>query len=215
MTLRNYVQYRIMKILLIYPYFLEERIHTYDVSVPPIGIYYIVLGEGENSFLQLVQAIELQIHSDIKDIPGIAYRHQHNVRQTQQAKPIENIDRLPNPAQYFDYQHVAFTRGCPGNCAFCGSPQFWDRHVRHHSPDYFVDQLIRLNRKGISFFYFSDDTFTFDPTLVQEICQKIIEKQLNISWVAIARVNHIRSDILTWMRLAGCIQIIAAIWGLA
>jgi hypothetical protein len=79
--------------------------------------------------------------------------------------------------------------------------------VRRHSPDYFVDQLIRLNRKGISFFYFSDDTFTLNPKLVKEICQKIIAKNVNITWVAIARVNHIQPDILKWMRLAGCIQI--------
>ena len=30
-----------MKILLIYPYFLDKRIHEYDISVPPIGIYYV------------------------------------------------------------------------------------------------------------------------------------------------------------------------------
>ena len=286
-----------MKILLIYPYFLEERIHTYDVSVPPIGIYYvgamlkengydvqilnwhdthnstkhitevltnerpdvigfsvlhanrwgaidiaklakkinprvtvvfggigatflweqllthyscvdyIILGEGEYSFLQLVQVIESQMPGKIGDIPGIAFRHQNSTQKTTEAKPIKDLDRLPNPAKYFDYQHVAFTRGCPGNCAFCGSPHFWGRHVRSHSSDYFVDQLVRLNQKGISFFYFSDDTFTFNPSLVKEICQKIIARKLNITWVAIARVNHIKADILSWMRMAGCIQI--------
>ncbi len=286
-----------MKILLIYPYFLEDRIHTYDVSVPPIGIYYvgamlkengydvqvfnwydahkspqfikeiltkvrpdilgisilhanrwgaidiakvakridpritvvfggigatflweqllthfkcidyIVLGEGEYSFLHLVQAIDSNQQFKIKDIPGIAYRNQQKIRKTTPASLIENLDGLPNPAKYFDYQHVAFTRGCPGNCAFCGSPQFWGRHVRSHSPDYFVDQLIHLTQKGISFFYFSDDTFTFKPESVTEVCQRIIAEKLAINWVAIARVNHIRPDVLRWMRLAGCIQI--------
>jgi radical SAM superfamily enzyme YgiQ (UPF0313 family) len=286
-----------MKIFLIYPYFLEDRIHTYDVSVPPIGIYYvgamlkengyevqilnwydarnaaelieqiltkeqpdilgfsilhanrwgaidiatmaknidpditvvlggigatflweqllahfkcidyIVLGEGEISFLQLVQAIDTGKDFEAIKIPGIAFRHQNKIRQTKTSQPIENLDRLPNPAKYFNYQHVAFTRGCPGNCSFCGSPRFWGRRVRSHSPDYFVDQLNRLSQKGVSFFYFSDDTFTFNPALVKEICQKIISKNLAITWMAIARVNHIRPDILKWMRLAGCIQI--------
>jgi|GEM_PF-6898150 len=30
-----------MKVLLIYPYFLEQRIHEEDIRVPPIGLYYV------------------------------------------------------------------------------------------------------------------------------------------------------------------------------
>jgi tetratricopeptide (TPR) repeat protein len=42
---------------------------------------------------------------------------------------------------------------------------------------------------------------------VIEICKKILEKGLNITWVAISRVNYMSEDILYWMRKAGCIQI--------
>ena len=286
-----------MKILLIYPYFLDKRIHAYDISVPPLGIYYvgaqlkengydvhicnwhdanrtpdiisdtinkerpdiigfsilhanrwggidiakiaknlnpdinivfggigatflwdhllthfhdidyIVLGEGEIPFLQLVKALDTGAHDNIPFIPGIAFRHQGRPQKTNPAEPVENLDQFPNPARYFQFQHVAFTRGCPGNCAFCGSPGFWGPRVRSHSPGYFVDQLELLARKGIHFFYFSDDTFTYKKQWVQTICQEIIHRQLHITWVAIARVNHIQSDLLGWMRKAGCIQI--------
>jgi len=120
---------------------------------------------------------------------------------------IQNLDELPNPAKYFDYQHVSSTRGCPGKCTFCGSPQFWGYKVRFHSPEYFVEQLELLYRKGISFFYFSDDTFMIKKGSVIEICRKIIEKDLKITWVAISRVNFVSEDILYWMRKAGCTQI--------
>jgi anaerobic magnesium-protoporphyrin IX monomethyl ester cyclase len=286
-----------MKILLIYPYFLDKRIHEYDISVPPIGIYYvgallkengydvhiynwhnanhtpdiisdtinkerpdiigfsilhanrwggidiakiaknlnpdikivfggigatflwehllthfhdidyIVLGEGEIPFLQLVKALEEDAHDKIPHIPGIAFRHQQQPQKTNPAAPVENLDQFPNPARYFQFQHVAFTRGCPGNCAFCGSPLFWGPRVRTHSPGYFVDQLELLTQKGISFFYFSDDTFTYKQSWVKAICQEIIHRQLHITWVTIARVNHIQADILGLMRKAGCIQI--------
>ena len=76
-----------------------------------------------------------------------------------------------------------------------------------HSPGYFVDQLELLTQKGIHFFYFSDDTFTYKKQWVQAICQEIILRKLDITWVAIARVNHIQADLLGWMRKAGCIQI--------
>ena len=286
-----------MKILLIYPYCLEDRLHAEDAGVVPIGLYYvgallkennydveilnwhdinktperineiitkkkpdvigfsilhanrwggieiariakaisnkskivfggigasflwehflrhfkeidfIVTGEGEYSFLNLVRCIGQENYNDIENIKGIAFRQQGNVVRTEDAPLTRNLDRLPNPAKYFDYQYVSSTRGCPGNCTFCGSPQFWGHKVRFHSPDYFIEQLELLSRKGISFFYFSDDTFTIKKNRVIEICKKILERNLRITWVAISRVNIVDEEILYWMRRAGCIQI--------
>jgi tetratricopeptide (TPR) repeat protein len=42
---------------------------------------------------------------------------------------------------------------------------------------------------------------------VIEICKKIIEKNLKITWFAISRVNYVDEEMLYWMRKAGCIQI--------
>ena len=61
----------------------------------------------------------------------------------------------------------------------------------------------QLYRKGVSFFYVSDDTFTMKKDRVIQICKKIIERQLNITWVAISRVNYVNEEMLSWMRKAG------------
>jgi len=286
-----------MKILLIYPYWLEKRADIQDVIVPPIGMYYVgsvlkehhydveilnwcrinetpediekilfekkpdivgfsvlqanrwggieiariakqilpkvkivfggvtptflwkhflthfpeidfvVIGEGEYTFLNLVEFLENNQEHHVEDIQGIAFRKDGKVVRTAPAEPIHRIDALPVPAKYFEYRHLSLTRGCPGKCAFCGSPKFWGPKVRFHSVEYFIDELERLYKKGINFFYFSDDTFSVDKKRVIDICKKILEKRLNISWVAISRVNYMSEDILYWMRKAGCIQI--------
>ena len=286
-----------MKILLIYPYWLEKRADIQDVIVPPIGMYYVgsvlkenhydveilnwcrmnetpedienvllekkpdiigfsilqanrwggieiariakqihpkvkivfggitptflwkhflthfpeidfvVIGEGEYTFLSLIKYLESEKEHYIEDIRGIAFRKDGKVIRTAPAEPIHHIDTLPVPAKYFEYQHLSLTRGCPGKCSFCGSPKFWGPKVRFHSLEYFVDELERLYKKGINFFYFSDDTFSVDKKRVIEICKKILQKELNITWVAISRVNYMSEDILYWMRKAGCIQI--------
>ncbi|MEW6416750.1 MAG: radical SAM protein [Nitrospirota bacterium] len=286
-----------MKIILIYPYFLDDRLYAEDVRVVPIGLYYIgallkenqydveilnwhdinktphkieetlkdkkpdvigfsivhanrwggidiakiakrilpevkivfggvgttflwkhllthfkeidfaILGEGEYSFLNLIQCIEGKNYEKINEIKGIAFRKGKKVFKTSDAEVIQDLDRLPMPSKYFEFQHLSSSRGCPANCSFCGSPQFWGRKVRFHSPEYFVEQLERLYRKGITFFYVSDDTFTMRKDRVIQICKKIIEKDLKINWFAISRVNYIDEEILYWMRKAGCIQI--------
>ncbi len=286
-----------MKILLIYPPFLEARVHEEEVAVPPLGLYYVgallkergydvevlnwarqedlsetvgrvisqkkpeiigfsvlqanrwgalqiaemaktllpdvtvifggigptflwkhflthfhqvdfcVIGEGEYPFLALVKAIEAGNPEKLKSIKGIAFRSNERPMKTLPSNPVKNLDDLPVPSKYFAYQHVAFTRGCPANCTFCGSPKFWGHRVRFHSAAYFVNQLIHLYEKGIDFFYFSDDTFLINKRRVIDICKKIIDAGLKITWFAISRVDLVDEEVLRWMRLAGCTQI--------
>ena len=286
-----------MKILLIYPYFLEERIHKEDIEAVPIGLFYVgavlkehhydvdilnwhdihnstekiqetilaekpdiiglsivhanrwggieiartakkinpgikivfggigatflydhllthyneidfcVLGEGEYPFLKLVQLLEKKEESELEKIPGIAYRRQCEIVCNPKPELIKNLDDFPDPARYFTFQHVCLSRGCPGDCNFCGSPQFWNHRVRFHSARYFVDQLERLYRKGVNFFYVSDDTFALKKDLVIKVCQEICRRKMFISWAAICRVADISEDVLYWMRKAGCVQI--------
>jgi radical SAM superfamily enzyme YgiQ (UPF0313 family) len=286
-----------MKILLIYPYFIEERIHVEDITVPPIGIYYVgavlkennyeveilnwyainktpekieevivekkpdvigfsilhanrwggieiartakqldpkvkivfggigatllwehllthfpeidfvVIGEGDYTFLNLIKGIEEEDGKRPQAIKGIAFRENGKVVKTEKADLQAELDRLPIPAKYFEYQHVSSTRGCAWNCTFCGSAEFWGHKIRFRSPKNFVEELELLYKKGITFFYISDDTFTTNKKRVIEICKRIIEKNLKITWFAISRVDHVDEEILCWMRKAGCTQI--------
>ena len=170
-------------------------------------IDYCVLGEGEYAFLDLVKCIEKKDENALMNLKGIAFRQGDAIQKTERDLPIEPLDKLPNPAKYFTYQHVTATRGCPGKCTFCGSPQFWGQRVRFHSSDYFVDQLELLYNKGVHFFYFSDDTFMIKKERVIEICKNILKRRLTITWAAISRVDLVNEEILYWMRKAGCTQI--------
>lgn len=170
-------------------------------------IDYVVIGEGENTFLNLVRCIQDQRVNEIHQIQGLAFRDTLAPRFTGKAPFIQDLDTLPNPAKYFVYQHLSLSRGCPGNCSFCGSPRIWERKVRFHSAAYFVNQIELLVQKGVTFFFVSDDTFTLQKKRVMDVCKMIIERNLTISWAAISHVNYIDEEMLYWMRLAGCSQI--------
>jgi radical SAM superfamily enzyme YgiQ (UPF0313 family) len=286
-----------MKILLIYPYFLEERIHRQEIEAVPIGLYsvaavlreskydvevmnccesrrapesipeilkkkmpqvmgfsivngnrwgaieiaraakkiapkvkivfggigahflwehylnhfpeidYIVLGEGEYSFLNLIRFLESGGDGNPAELTGVAFRSDGKPKSTCLPEPIADLDALPIPADYFHYQHLSSSRGCTWQCTFCGSPKFWGERIRWRSPEHFVRELEVLYKNGIRFFYFSDDTFTMIKERVIEICKKIIAKNLKITWFAISRVNYVNEEVLLWMRKAGCLQI--------
>ena len=171
------------------------------------AIDYVVIGEGENTFKGLVHCLANQGGADIDRLGGLAFRRDGRPVRTPCDPFIEDLDHLPDPSRYFTYQHLSLTRGCPADCRFCGSPGFWGRRVRWHSPAYFVDQIERLASRGVSFFYFSDDTFTLRKQSVLAVCRAIIERGLAIHWAAISRVDTVDEEILRWMRRAGCIQI--------
>ncbi len=182
--------------------FLWEHLLTHFPEIDAI-----VMGEGEETLLELVQSVKKQGLGALGKVRGIAYREKGKPVRTETRPFISDLDRLPDPARFFTFQHVISSRGCPWNCAFCGSPRIWKRKVRFHSAEYFVNQLERLNKKGINFFYVSDDTFTLKKDRVISICNKIIERRLQIEWAAISRVNIMDEEIAYWMRRAGCTQI--------
>jgi radical SAM superfamily enzyme YgiQ (UPF0313 family) len=170
-------------------------------------IDFIVLGEGEHAFLELVGRLEAGETRSAADIAGLAFRREGLPEKTAAAEPVCELDALPMPGIWFDVAHVALTRGCVSNCAFCGSPAFWGRRVRSHSADYFVGHLAVLRERGRRFFYVSDDTFTLDRRRAIEACRLILRRRLDISWAAISRVDAVDEEVLAWMRRAGCIQI--------
>jgi radical SAM superfamily enzyme YgiQ (UPF0313 family) len=170
-------------------------------------IDYVVIGEGEGPLLDLVHSLDGRGGKPLEQITGLAYRKGGQPVRTECGPFIEDLDQLPDPAQHFTYHHLSLTRGCPANCRFCGSPGFWGRTVRFHSPEYFVGQIQRLASRGVSFVHVSDDTFTLRKEIAIAVCREIIRRQVDVAWAAISRVDTVDEEILSWMRRAGCIQI--------
>lgn len=167
---------------------------------------YIIRGEGEVPLELLADGLAKD-KLDPGKIPGLAWRKNQRPVANPAAEFIRDLDSLPDPSRYFTFSHVVLSRGCPGECSFCASPRFWKRRVRYHSADYFVDQLVNLRRKGVTYFNVSDDTFTLNTRLIREVCSKIIDAGIDITWAAISRVDRVDDQTLRLMRRAGCIQI--------
>ena len=169
---------------------------------------FIVKGEAEKSFLELVAHIRQGREISPAHIPGVVYRTPDGPEDTGEPLPVPDLDTLVHPAAHFTFQHISLSRGCPGRCRFCGSPRFWGTsRVRFHSPAWFVEEMALLVKKGVRHFFVSDDTFTMDRKRVMDVCRKIIEQKLDCTWVAISRVDFLDEEMLAYMRRAGCIQI--------
>ena len=186
-------------------------------------IDFAVIGEGEIVFLDFVNALEKG--TDIKDIPGIAYRKNNAVIVNQPPKMIMHLDDLPIPARHLLPMHayhmtesrtqsehaftVSVSRGCPFNCAFCCRIIF-GRKVRHHSVDRIIDEItILVNDYGAKEINLEADTLTVNKHFINSLCDRIIDSGLSkkITWTCESRIDTINEDMLKKMKEAGCWEI--------
>ncbi|MBW1793472.1 MAG: cobalamin-dependent protein [Deltaproteobacteria bacterium] len=185
-------------------------------------IDFVVIGEGEVIFLNLVNAIEEG--GDTDDISGIAFLKDDAVVVNPPPPMITDIDDLPIPARHLlpmDAYHMtrsrtksehAFTvsvaRGCPFNCAFCC--RIFGRKVRHHSVERIIKEIcILVEDYGAREINLEADTLTVNKHFLNCLCDGIIREglQKKISWTCESRVDTVNEDMLKKMKEAGCWQI--------
>ncbi len=191
---------------------------------------FIVIGEGEETIAELISAIEKK--KDFSKIKGIGYKKDKEIIINPRRELIKDLDELPfpdweamDPKSYQKAPHGAIvknfpvapimtSRGCPYECKFCVSPNFWLKKIRFRSPENVIKEIEYLTKIfGVKEIHFEDDNLTLRRDHAEKICNLIIEKELNISW---ATPNGIRADkvdegILRLMKKAGCYSIVLGI----
>lgn len=192
-------------------------------------IDYVVRGEGEYICLNLLNALEKNKKSSLKEIKGLSFRENQKVIHNPQAELIEDLDKLPFPEhKFFDLKsysklahhpkellnfphcNIISSRGCPYNCTFCSSSNLWGRRIRFRDPKSVVEEAEKLYKEhNVRYIMFMDDHFTANKKRTIEICKLLIKKGLHkkIKWQCHSEVNVIDEEILSWMKKAGCYMI--------
>ncbi len=96
------------------------------------------------------------------------------------------------------------------SCSFCSQQKFWHQTWRARDPEKFVAEVEHLKgRFGIDVFFIADEYPTKDRERWETILDKLIEKDLGLSFLMETRVEDIirDADILSKYRRAGIIHI--------
>lgn len=104
------------------------------------------------------------------------------------------------------------TIGCPYNCSFCNLTYIFGQRWYHKSVEEIIRDLKEIIRIGqVSHITFSDDNFFVKKKFVRELCLKLIEKKINITWEANAHVktflNQFEYEDVELIKKAGCTKI--------
>ncbi len=193
----------------------------------------VVIGEGEMVLRRLVQDLSKGIFPPA-DPSALGFREDANIRIYPPTEHIEDLDLLPMPARHLLPMHLYLhyaaphggavkrhpvtnmitSRGCPAKCCFCSIHTVWGRKFRGHSPERVVREIESLvHDYGVREIQFEDDNLTYDRNRIQDICRRIIDRRIDITWSTPngVAVYALDKSILRLMRQAGCHHISIAV----
>jgi len=189
----------------------KEFLQSFDV---------VGLGEGEETMLDLVQAV--QDGKPLKHVKGIAYKDHGKTIFTAPRDFIGNLDEIPFPArEMFDNQaykayysrnfgytttSIMTSRGCPFQCDFCSRSVFGNR-FRSRTPKNIAEEVQQVHDLGYDRVWFADDCFTLGRKRFLDICHELIRRRITIGWECLSRVDTIDEEVAEKMRRAGCVRV--------
>jgi anaerobic magnesium-protoporphyrin IX monomethyl ester cyclase len=212
--------------------------HWAEIMQQEPGIDFIVRGEGEETVVRLVAALERQ--EALEQVPGIVFRAgtvpaprrwaeewpfpASRVRVTPPAPVITDLEVHRVGWELIDHRRYTywgnrravvaqFSRGCPHHCHYCGQREFW-RAWRHRDPVKFAAELARLyHEQGVEVINFADENPTASRVAWQTFLEALIAQKVPLILVGSTRASDIvrDADILHLYKRAGVARFLLGI----
>ena len=176
----------------------------------------IVLGEGEYTVLEIIQALK-EGREDWKLIQGLAWRNEDGeVTMNSHRKGITDMNVMPFAARdgledagydingkFMHDVRITTSRGCTSNCTFCAVNvnSKWQRASRWRGRDPLnvVDEIEELVEKyNVKMINLQDSAFddpgTLGPKRNRVFCNEIIKRGIEVSMKAYFRAESVKDD---------------------
>lgn len=188
------------------------------------GADVLVVGEGEETTLELAELFLHKKEKNIAEIAGVAYLlEKKEVIFTPERAKIKDIDSLPAPNRkkvdlqlYLDAwkKHhgknaisVSTMRGCPYTCKWC-SRAVYGLSYRRTSAAKVVAELLDIQQYyQPDSLWFVDDVFTISHKWLREFADELAKHKLKIPYECITRADRMSEDVIDLLKETGCFRV--------
>jgi anaerobic magnesium-protoporphyrin IX monomethyl ester cyclase len=189
------------------------------------GADYILLGEAEQTLLDLTATLAGDSGENVENIRGLIFRGTRGGPPVRNPlRPLmRNLDDLALPARdlidvnryreawkqahgFFSLNLVA-SRGCPYRCNWCAKPIYGDSfHAR--SPESVAGEIRALREElGVDHLWFADDLFGINNRWVQELAASVERHGAAVPFKMQSRADLMQEETAAALARAGCVEV--------
>ena len=177
-----------------------------------------MIGEGEESIVEVCDYFTGIASKQIEEIKGIVYEKDGEILRTPKRELIRNLDDIPFPARDTmkmardrkSTVNILTARGCMGNCLFCSVNAFNKLSIgnkwRGRSVDSIVNELEQLQNMGVKYIKVIDDSFLErerDEKWAKELRDKIRERGIEVSLRGSLKADQVEDKKIGYLKEAG------------
>jgi len=193
----------------------DTMTHATDQFKEPFDI--AIIGEVEKVIVDICGS-----RKKLSEIDGIIYLDNGKVEVRREKSPLksEELNSLPFPrwdlfpSHRYSYYPLLMrtpvatlqsTRGCPYGCGYCSYPANQGLMWRYRSAENIVAEIENdVKKYGFRGIVFRDPLFTLNLKRIEEMCNLIIEKKIDIVFSFETRPELLNHEILDRLYAAGC-----------
>lgn len=188
------------------------------------GADAVVIGEGEQTLLEVCEAFLSGSTGKMHAINGLAFRSEGKTVFTGRRSVLQALDSFPFPAwnlvEWDRYRgiwkkhhgnfsvNMVTTRGCPYHCNWCAKP-IYGQVYNSRSPENVVEEMLHI--KSIvnpDHIWFADDIFGLKPGWVQRFSELVNERNIKIPFKIQSRADLLlRENEVAALASAGCDEV--------
>ncbi len=188
------------------------------------GADVVVIGEGEQTLLEVCEQFLRRPDISLERIPGVVYSAGGAITRTRKREINKQLDSIPFPAWdlidhekyrtawinhhgYFSLNMVT-TRGCPFHCNWCAKP-IYGQVYNARSPENVVEEILHLQESlRPDHIWFADDIFGLKPGWVKKFSNLVRTNNIRIRFKVQSRADLLlQDDTVEALAAAGCHEV--------
>ncbi|MCJ7648007.1 MAG: radical SAM protein, partial [Candidatus Lokiarchaeota archaeon] len=141
----------------------------------------------------------------LKDIKGIVFRENREIKITKKRLPIANIEDLPFPKKevvgFKNRGYVYTARGCQYKCVFCICSKYWGR-IRYHTAERVIEEIKELIDHKVQIIRFADENFVGNVERLKKIANLIISNNIHqkVKFSCWCRANDVTQEVVNILK---------------